>query len=158
LSACGVTKELRLAGVATLAAANAYLPGFMARYNARFAQAPQDPQSAWVPVPEDLDSHYYFAIRETRTVGADHCIRYAGQFLQLLPGPRDPSLVHQRVSVHIVPEGELYLYHGRRRLAYRPVAEPAPEPRPAPSAALAASEPMVRQSSARQRAWLFGQG
>jgi transposase len=153
-----LTKELRLADVATLAAANAYLPGFLARYNARFAQAPRDPQAAWVPVPADLDTHYYFAIRETRKVGADHCIRYAGQFLQLLPGPKDPSLVRQQVSVHIVPEGDLYLYHGRRRLAYRPLAEPAPEPRPAPSAALPPPEPMARQSSARQRAWLFGQG
>ena len=88
-----LTKELRLAGSATLEAANAFLPGFIERYNARFAQEPQDPQSAWVPLPADLDTAYYFAVCETRTVRADHCIRFAGQLLQLLPGPKDPSLV-----------------------------------------------------------------
>src|SRR5271169_3662011 len=35
-----LVKELRLAGVRTLAAGNALLPGFIAAYNARFAKAP----------------------------------------------------------------------------------------------------------------------
>ena len=86
-----LTKELRLAGVTTWEAANAFLPGFIERYNGRFVQAPQDPQSAWVPLPADLDFPYYFAVRETRTVRADHCIRFAGQLLQLLPGPKTPA-------------------------------------------------------------------
>ncbi len=33
-------KELRLAGVSTMEAGNAFLPTFMADYNARFAKAP----------------------------------------------------------------------------------------------------------------------
>jgi hypothetical protein len=35
-----LVKELRLAGVSDMAAGNAFLPGFVERYNARFAQAP----------------------------------------------------------------------------------------------------------------------
>jgi transposase len=152
-----LTKELRLADVTTLEAANAFLPGFLARYNARFVQAPEDPQSAWVPLPSDLDRHYYFAIRETRKVGADHCIRFGGQLLQLLPGPRDPSLVNQSVSVHVVPEGDIYIYHGQRLLTHQPVVAPPTLPalpaveqlRPKP-----APDP---QAQAKRRAWLFGQ-
>jgi transposase len=105
-----LTKELRLAGSSDLEQANAFLPGFIERYNVRFAQEPQDPQTAWVPLPADLDIPYYFAVCETRTVRADHCIRFASQLLQLRPGPKDPSLVAQTVTVHVVPEGEIYVY------------------------------------------------
>jgi transposase len=127
-----LTKELRLAGCNTLAEANAFLPAFRERYNARFAQAPADPQSAWVPLPADFDSAYYFASRETRKVRADHCIRVAGQWLQLQPAPSQPSLAGQTVTVHVVPEGELYVYQGTCRLTYQPVAAPPPA-RPAPA-------------------------
>jgi transposase len=153
-----LTKELRLAGITTLEAANAFLPGFIARYNARFAQAPQDPHSAWVPLPEDLDLNYYFAIRETRKVRADHCISFAGQLLQLLPGPHDPSLVDQRITVHVVPEGDIHLYHGKRPIACRPLT--APEAKPAQPAAKAVRppKPVDPQAAARRRGWLFGQG
>jgi len=151
-----LTKELRLANIATREAANAFLPGFIARYNARFAQPPADPVSAWVPAPVDLDFCYYFASRETRTVRADHCISFAGQVLQLLPSPHDPSLVGQRITVHRVPEGDLYLYHGRRRLAYQVWAASAVQPSPPGAEAPAAAAPKVHKSSARQRAWLYG--
>jgi transposase len=152
-----LTKELRLAGSTTLEAANAFLPGFIARYNARFAKAPQDPNSAWVPLPADLDINYYFAIRETRKVRADHCISFAGRCYQLLPDPQTSSLVNQWITVHRVPEGDIYLYHGKRRLAYQAFVAPAvalPQP---PSQASPPVAPVVRKSTARQRAWLFGQ-
>jgi transposase len=152
-----LTKELRLAGVTTLEAANAFLPGFVTRYNTRFATAPRDPESAWVPLPADFDDAYYFAVRETRKVRADHCIRFAGQWLQLLPEPTHPSLVAQTVTVHQVPEGDLYVYYGRRCLAYRPLAS-APAARPAPAKEPAWSKlPPAPDAKARQRAWLYGQ-
>lgn len=152
-----LTKELRLAGITTLEAANAFLPGFIARYNTRFAKAPQDPHSAWVPLPADLDLPYYFAIRETRKVRADHCISFAGRCYQLLPNPQTSSLVNQWITVHRVPEGDIYLYHGKRRLAYQAfIAPPVAPPQPA-SQAPPPVAPVVRKSSARQRAWLFGQ-
>ena len=151
-----LTKELRLAGHTTLEAANAYLPGFIARYNERFAHPAEDPASSWVPLPEDLDTNYYFARRESRKVRADNCISFAGKTLQLLPDPKAPSLVRQQVTVHIVPEGGIYLYHGKRPIAHRQVSVPEP--------ALAmpiASPPPAKtpdpKAAARRRAWLFAE-
>jgi hypothetical protein len=46
--------ELRLAGIADLAAANAFLPGFLERFNARFSVPATDPLPAWRPVPDGL--------------------------------------------------------------------------------------------------------
>lgn len=150
-----LTKELRLAGITTLEAANAFLPGFIERFNARFAKAAQDPHPAWVPLPADLDLAYYFAIREIRKVRADHCISFAGQTLQLLPGPKEPSLVQQSVTVHVVPEGEIYVYHGKRRIRHQPVqARPAPpltdEPQPP-------AKVVDAKARARKYGWLYGQ-
>jgi len=152
-----LTKELRLAGISDLEQANAFLAGFSERYNVRFAQEPQDPQTAWVPLPADLDIPYYFAVCETRTVRADHCSRFAGQLLQLLPGSKDPSLVAQTVTVHVVPEGEIYVYYGKRRIAHQPVAAPQARPVPPTDAARPTAQPSPPKRSAKQRAGLLGQ-
>ncbi len=149
-----LTKELRLAGITTLEAANAFLPGFSERFNKRFAKPPQDPQSAWVLLPADLDLRYYFATRETRKVRADHCISFNGQTLQLLPGPKDPSLVQQSVTVHVVPEGELYVYQGKRPIAYQPFVAPvAPLPE-SPSEAIVAPQAARPKRTPAQQRWL----
>ena len=150
-----LTKELRLAGITTLAEANAFLPAFMARFNARFAKTAQDPQSAWVPLPGDLDRSYYFAIRETRKVRADPCISFAGQLLQLLPGPKAPSLVQQSVTVHVVPEGDRYVFHGQRPIAYQAAAAPQAEPPQPQAEAAAAPKAQAHKSTPGQRRWLY---
>jgi transposase len=152
-----LTKELRLAGSSTLDQANAFLPDFIARYNARFAKPPADPDSAWVALPTDFDDAYYFAICETRKVRADHCIRFAGRWLQLLLEPSQPSLEAQTVTVHVVPEGDIHVYQGTHRLTYQPVAAPPP-PRPAlPKEPAWSKLPPEPHSKARQRGWLYGQ-
>jgi hypothetical protein len=151
-------KEMRLAGIEDSKQANDFLPGFITSYNARFARAPKDPTPAWIPLPADLDRNYYFAIRETRTVRADHCISWLGQNLQLLPDRRDPSLARKTVSVHVVPEGGLFVYDGTRQIPHRMVIDEATKPtddlpmRPSQQPA----ERVAQPRTARQRAWLFG--
>jgi len=147
-----MTKELRLANITTSEQANAFLPAFIERFNTRFAKAPQDPQSAWVPLPPELDFPYYFAIGDTRKVRTDHCISFNSQLLQL-----EPSLVGQTVSVHVVPEGDIYVYHAERRIAYRPVPAPQSAPLQTTDKAPLPDKPADQKSQARRRGWLFGQ-
>jgi transposase len=151
-----LTKELRLAGITEIEAANAFLPSFTARYNARFARVPEDPNAAWVELPADLDPNYYFAVRESRRVRSDHCISFSGRTLQLLPDPKGPSLAGESVSVHVVPEGDIYLYHGKRPVPYRhaPIPEVA-APKP-PFRQARPPKPVDPKAAARRRAWLFG--
>lgn len=153
-----LTKELRLAGVSSREAANAFLPAFLVRFNARFGQAPADPQAAWVAIPSDLDLDYYFAARESRTVRPDHTIPYYDAIYQILPSATDRPLVGKSVVVHALPEGTIRLYDGKRRLTFRPV-EPAaavpPSRLPAPTP-IAPTRPRT-PTTAKQRAWLFGQ-
>ena len=44
-----LVKDLRLAGISSIEAGNAFLPGFMARFNTRFAVAP----ARMIPDPDD---------------------------------------------------------------------------------------------------------
>lgn len=150
-----LVKEMRLAGIRSLEEANAFLPGFIARFNTRFAKAPRDPESAWVPLPAGCDLAYYFAAREQRTVHADHCLQWQGQSLQLVIRAGEPSLARKKVNVHTVPEGVVYVYDGKRRLEYQRVVE-------APAATVAVALPSARKAKApdprakaKQRAWLF---
>lgn len=150
-------KEMRLADITTLRAANAFLPGFVAAFNKRFAKEPQDPEPAWVPLPEDLDRAYYFAIRETRTVRHDNCISWLGQVYQLEPDRSCPSLVRQQVSVHLLPNGELLVYHGKQRLLARLVRDKTIQvlSRPVDPTGQR-SQRVPAKATAAQRSWLFG--
>lgn len=86
-------KEMRLAGIADMTAAQAYLPGFMARHNARFAVEPRqrdDAHAPWTDGVKALDAA--LAIHEPRTLskaltftagGAVHCIRTSGAGMAL---------------------------------------------------------------------------
>jgi hypothetical protein len=48
-----LVKELRLRGIQTMEAANAWAPAFMAAYNARFAKPPRSTFDAHRPLRED---------------------------------------------------------------------------------------------------------
>lgn len=153
-----LTKEMRLADVRDPDQANTFLPGFLESYNTRFSVTPKDPTPAWIPLPADLDRNYYFAIRQTRTVRADHCINWLGQTLQLLPDRHDPSLARQTVSVHVVPDGGLFVYDGTRQIPHRLLIEKTPESVPdLPNhQSQQRTERVAQPRTARQRGWLFG--
>ena len=152
-------KELRLAGVTTAGEANAFLPGFIARFNARFGQPPADPADAWVPIDAGLDLAYYFAARHPRTARRDHTVAWDGQLYQIRPTALDRPLVGRSINVHVLPEGTICLYDGPRPLAFHACAAPPAElPRPLPPAKKTPSVPTPRPAAtARQRTWLFGQ-
>lgn len=153
-----LTKELRLASIDTLAAANLFLPPFIASYNARFAQPATDPQTAWRALGEGADLHYHFSTCEGRRVRRDQTIAWLGRSLQLVPGKDAPSLSSHSVEVRVSPEGEIAIYHEGRRVTHREVAPQAAPPtvktprrrHPPPGTAPDA------QAEARRRGWLYG--
>lgn len=111
-------KELRLAGITTMEAANRYLAEvYLPAHNARFAVAPEQPGSAFVA--DRLGAHRdILCSHEERVVGNDNCVRYKGLSLQLPPSPVRPHFVKARVRVHEYPDGHLAVFHGPRCLAH----------------------------------------
>lgn len=110
-------KELQLAGIATLEAANRFIrETYLPEHNGRFAVAPEHPETAFVA--DAIGAHRdILCLQEERVVGNDNCVRYRGLSLQIPPSPLRPHFVKARVRVHDYPDGTLAIFHGPRRLA-----------------------------------------
>jgi hypothetical protein len=110
-------QELRLAEIATIAAANRFLKErFMADYNARFAVPATEEGTAFLAYAgrplEDV-----LCVQEDRQVGRDNCVRWNGRTLQIPPQRHRHHYVKATVRVHQYPDGRLAIFDGPRCLA-----------------------------------------
>ena len=92
-------KELRLAGLTDIEAANAFIRDrYLPAHNARFAVPPAGEGSAFTPVPGvDLDE--ILCVEEERQVGNDNCVSYRTLKLQIPESPMRLHFVRARVKV-----------------------------------------------------------
>jgi transposase len=129
-----LTVELRLGGLDTLAAANAFLPTFLADFNRRFTHAPADATRAWRPAPRDLAAQLSCHYR--RVVGRDNIVRLGSRLLQLPPRPHGRSTAGRRVDLHECVDGRLLVLLDGQTLAAQPSpgSDFALKPRRAPNA------------------------
>ena len=115
--------ELRLQGITTREAANAFLPLFIADYNRRFAHPPVDPTPAWRRPPRDLS--LVLSCRYTRTVARDNTVHLGPRWLQLPPGPGGRSHAGRRLELRECLDGRLVALETGRILAAQPSLGPA---------------------------------
>ena len=110
-------KELRLAGITTLEAANRWLADtYMAEHNRRFAVAPEQPGTAFVPDSKGA-ARDILTIQEERVVGNDNTIKWRGLALQVPPSPLRPHFVRAKLRVHEYPDSTIAIVLGPHRLA-----------------------------------------
>jgi hypothetical protein len=107
-------QELRLAEIATIAAANQFLKErFVPDFNARFAVPAAEPGSAFLPYAgrplEDV-----LCLQEDRQVGRDNCVRWSGHSWQIPPQRHRHHYVKATVRMHQYPEGRLAIFDGPR--------------------------------------------
>jgi transposase len=96
-------KELKLAGIGTIEAANRWLAEtYLAQHNAAFATAPAEAGSAFIPDRAGL-AGAVLCIQEERRVGNDNTVRWRGLVLQIPPSPLRPHFVRATVRVHEYP-------------------------------------------------------
>ena len=110
---------MRLEGIATIAEANAFLPGYMARYNQRFAKAPFDPRDVHRPLALHEDLKAAMVWRERRTVTRALTLHYNKMLIILEPTGTSRPLAGKRVDVCEYPDGRLEIRHGEHVLSYR---------------------------------------
>lgn len=113
--------ELRLLGHHTLAAATAYLPGFIQRHNLQRACPPRETITAFRPLPRDLDR--VLACRYARVVARDNTVSIPGRWVQIPPGPRRRSWHPARVEVRELLDGRVLVFHPTHGLI---AEQPAP--------------------------------
>jgi transposase len=110
-------KELRLAGITTVAAANVWLrETYMAEHNARFAIAPLEEGSAFVPDTAGAWREI-LCIEEERIVAKDNTVAWNGMRLQIPASRLRPHFVKASVRVHEYPDGTLSVFLGPHLLA-----------------------------------------
>lgn len=159
-----LVKELRLADISTIDAANAFLDTvYMPMVNSRFTVEPTCPVDAHRPADEfDLDA--IFSIQETRTVANDYTIRHRNVRYQITQLPIPPGLRGARVLVERRLDGQLAIRYRGRYLDYKPVgtrprdATAAPPPvglRP-PSAGAANTQPPPPPQPKADHPWKRG--
>jgi transposase len=110
-------KELALAGIADLDAANRFIAErFLPDYNRRFAVAAAEPGSAFVPIAP-AQWQEVLCIQEERTVGNDNTVAYRGLRLQIPKTRLRAHFVKAKVRVHHYPDGSFAIFHGPQCLA-----------------------------------------
>jgi hypothetical protein len=114
-----LVKELRLAGVSDMEAANAFVPAFIADFNRRFARAPRLEKDLHRPlsVQDDLDSS--FTWKMDRKVSKNLTLQYNRILFILEPGEATAALPGKLVTVMEFPDGRLEIRHKGLALAYR---------------------------------------
>jgi transposase len=110
-------KELHLAGITEMAAANRYLiEQFLPTFTPRFTIPAEEPGTAFVPwIGAGLAD--LLCVQEERIVAKDNTVHYQGRRLQI---PHDRYRFHYvkvTVRVHEYPDGTLAVFHGPRCLA-----------------------------------------
>jgi hypothetical protein len=146
-------KELELAGITTIEAANRFLREvYLSEHNARFAVAPEHPETAFVAdaagVHRDL-----LCVQEERVVGNDNTVRYRGLSLQIPPSPLRPHFVKVRVRVHDGVDPLWWTPQGlSRRCLHAEESSPVPGGVPASDGGAGARRAHARRAVGRVRA------
>jgi len=109
-------KELKLAGITTVAAANRFLAEvYLPAHNARFAKPPEIAESAFVAAdPAQLIE--ILCVEEDRVVARDNTVMWGRLVLQLPESPMRRHYVKARVKVRQYPDGALAVFHGPRAI------------------------------------------
>jgi transposase len=110
-------KELRLAGISDVEAANRWLRAhYIGEYNKAFAIAPVQEGTAFV-VDRAQAWREILCVIEERTVGNDNTVAWAGRRLQLPASQLRPHFVKAVVRVHEYPDQTVSVFLGPHRLA-----------------------------------------
>ena len=111
-----LVNELRVAGIATVAAANRYLrEHFLPAFNAEFGRLPTDPASAFVPLGRvDLDQ--ILCLEAERVVGRDNIVTADRVPLQLAKQPGRRTCAGLRVLIRRHLNGHHTVWYGGRCL------------------------------------------
>lgn len=110
-------KELRLAGIATMADANRFMEGYLPRYNQRFAVPPTQAADLHRSAPPARTLERSLCLKTTRCLRKDFTITYHQQRYQI-----HDTIRATHVQVEQQLDGTIRLTHHGRALAHHSIA------------------------------------
>jgi hypothetical protein len=111
-------KELRLRGISSWEAGNAYLPEFIRDFNQRFAVPPRSTFDAHRPLTLQDDLARTFTWQETRTLSKNLSLQFRKVVYQVQAKRSTLSLRHTSVLVCLDAQGTVSLFRNGRSLDY----------------------------------------
>jgi hypothetical protein len=108
-----LVKELRIAGISTMAEANEYLEAqFIPFWNQRFTVAPREAVHALRPLADSVDLLQLFAATEERVVRSDFTFRFKNQHFQITKDEARPRMPGTHVVIEFRLDGtRRYRWH-----------------------------------------------
>ncbi len=103
-----LVKELRLAGVSSIEDGNVFLPGFIERYNAKFANAParSDTLHRALNIAPDRMSEVFY-LRDKRHVTKDLMLKYGRKRIKLAVNDLTCDLAGTYVDAYELADGRI---------------------------------------------------
>ncbi|MDR6901967.1 ISNCY family transposase [Rhizobium miluonense] len=114
-----LVKELRLRGIDTIEAANAYAPEFMADFNARFGKPARNPKDMHRPLADHENLDGAMCRKEVRKLSHSLTLRYDKVMFILDPTERATALAGKKMVVCDYPDGRLEITHDGVSLPYK---------------------------------------
>jgi len=116
-----LVKELRLAGVSTLAQANAFLDSYLPKYNARFAVKPLRKTNLHRPIPKRLNLNEIFCLKEYRAISNGFTLRWKNRIFLI----KDPSITMKKKRVCVMEHfnGEIALKLKNKYLPFMEITQ-----------------------------------
>jgi hypothetical protein len=111
-------KELRLRGIASWQAGNAYLPEFIADFNRRFAVAPRSTHDAHRPLTTQDDLARIFTWQETRLLSKNLTLQFQKIIYQVQTPRPSYAMRHATVTVCQDAQGKISLVYKGKSLEY----------------------------------------
>lgn len=114
-----LVKELRLRKISSIEAANAFMPVFVADYNARFAKTARSPADAHRPVRRDEVLDHIFVVKEPRCVSKSLTVQFDKVLYLLKDTPLARSLEGFYIDVFYFPDGKVEIRAKGQALPYK---------------------------------------
>ena len=117
--------ELRLNGIEDMGRANQYLqdefiPSFWSEH---IEVLPRNGASEATPVPEGIDLHDIFVVKDYRRIRSDHTFSYGNKFY-LIESPLKHSIARQKIEIRTTDNDGFAAYFAGRHLTVSEVIEP----------------------------------
>jgi hypothetical protein len=113
-----LVKELRLEGISSIEAANAFMPRFIEDYNARFAKPPRNEHDAHRTLRADEDLDLIFCWRELRKVTKALTLHYERKLYLLADTAATRRLIGKYIEVFQYPDGRIQIRVAGESLPY----------------------------------------
>ena len=124
-----LVKEMRLAGINGMDAANAWLPGYIADYNRRFAVVPRDASDAHLTYPGTPETLVrILSVQVTKTLSKNLSCQHENKLLQVTTSGTGLGLRGAKVTVHEYFDGSREILWKKRKLTCSVMDKPRRQP------------------------------